>query len=75
MTQITANFMEKNIATNFSVVTVLASGGLTQKHFGHYAILKIFSFTSPSTLWHGDHDLSGNHSHLVPIESEVAQLM
>ena len=34
--------MEENIASNFSVVTVLTSGGLTKKHFGHYAILKFF---------------------------------
>ena len=33
-----------------SVVTVLALVGLTKKHFGHYAILKILSLRSPSTL-------------------------
>ena len=34
-------FNGENIATNCSRVTVLALDGLTQKHFGHYALLKI----------------------------------
>ena len=29
------------------MVTVLALDGLTKKHFGHYALLKIFSLRSP----------------------------
>ena len=48
MTQITFN--GENIATNWSKVTVLALDGLTKKHFGHYALLKIFSLRSPSIL-------------------------
>ena len=43
-----SKFNEGNIATNCSRVTVLALDGLTKKHFGHYAILKIFSLRSPS---------------------------
>ena len=31
------------------MATVLASDGLTNKHFGHYALLKIFPLRSPST--------------------------
>ena len=46
MTQITANLMEKIIATNCSVVTVFVLDGLTKKHFGHLAFLKIFSLRS-----------------------------
>ena len=34
--------------TYCSVVTVLASVGLTKKRFGHYAILKNLSLRSPS---------------------------
>ena len=30
-------------------MTVLALDGLTNKHFGHYALLKIFSLRSPRT--------------------------
>ena len=37
MTQITANLMEKTFHGNS-----LALDGLTKKHFGHYALLKIF---------------------------------
>ena len=33
-----------------SVVTVLALVGLTKKRFGHYAVLKILSLGSPSSL-------------------------
>ena len=36
--------------TYYSVVTVLASVGLTKKSFGHYAILKILSLRLPSTI-------------------------
>ena len=43
MTQITANLMEKNIVTNCFMAAVLALDGLTKKHFGHYAILKLFT--------------------------------
>ena len=32
----------ENIATNCSIVTFLALDGLTKKHFGHYAPLKMF---------------------------------
>ena len=42
MTQITANLMEKTQKTSCSRVTVLALDGITKKHFGHYALLKIF---------------------------------
>ena len=42
MTQITAKFIGENIAANCFMVTVLALNGLTKKHFGHYALLKIF---------------------------------
>ena len=38
-----SKFNGKNIAANCFMVTVLASDGLTKKHFGHYALLK----TSP----------------------------
>ena len=48
MTQITANLMEETLQLNCSRVTVLASDGLTEKHFGHYALLKIFSLRSTS---------------------------
>ena len=34
--------------TYCSVATVLGLVGLTKKHFGHYAILKILSLRSPS---------------------------
>ena len=43
-----SKFNGENIETNSSVVTVLALDGLTKKHFGHYAFLKIFSLRSPS---------------------------
>ena len=44
MTQITnySKFNGENVATNCSMVTVLALDGLTKKHFGHYALLKFF---------------------------------
>ena len=42
MTQITANLKEKKTETNCFGVTVLALDGLTKKHFGHCALLKIF---------------------------------
>ena len=41
-------FNGKNIATNCSMVTVLALDGLTKKCFSHYALLKIFSVRSSS---------------------------
>ena len=31
------------------MVTILALDGLTKKHFGYYALLKIFPLRSPST--------------------------
>ena len=37
-----SKFNGENIATNCSTVIVLALDGLTKKHFGHYALLKIF---------------------------------
>ena len=37
-----SKFNGKNIATNRSRVTVFALDGLTKKHFGHCAILKLF---------------------------------
>ena len=46
MTQITANLMEKTLQLTVSRVTVLALDGLTKKHFGHYAFLKIVSLRS-----------------------------
>ena len=36
--------------TYYSVIAVLASDGLTKKHFGHYAILNILSLGSSSSL-------------------------
>ena len=48
MTQIKDQLMEKNIATNCFKVTVPVLAGWTKKPFGHYAILKLFSFRSPS---------------------------
>ena len=45
-----SKFNGENIATNCSRVTVLALDALTKKHFGHYALLKIFSLRSPSAL-------------------------
>ena len=48
MTQITANVMEKTLQLTVSMVTVLALDGLTKKHFGHYALLKISSLRSPN---------------------------
>ena len=50
MTQITANLMEKTLQLNCFTVTVFASDDLTKKRFGHYALLKIFSLRSPSSL-------------------------
>ena len=43
-----SNFNGENIATNCFLVTVLGLDGLTKEHFGHYALLKIFSLRSPS---------------------------
>ena len=43
-----SKFNEENIATNCSMVTVGALDGLTKKHFGHYALSKIFPLRSPS---------------------------
>ena len=40
-------FNGENIATNCFMITVLVLDGLTKKDFGHYALLKIFSLTSP----------------------------
>ena len=37
-----SKFNGENIATSSSRVTVFALDGLTKKHFGHYALLKIF---------------------------------
>ena len=37
--------------TYCSVVAVLALVGLTKKRFGHYAVLKILSLRSPSTVY------------------------
>ena len=42
-------FTGENTAINGSMVTVLASVGLTKKRFGHQAILMIFSSRSPRT--------------------------
>ena len=37
-----SKFKVENIATNCSMVAVIALAGLTKKRFGHYAILKMF---------------------------------
>ena len=50
MTQITADLMKKTLQTSCSVVACLALGRLTSTCFGQHAILKIFSFRSPSKL-------------------------
>ena len=42
MTANHSKFNGENIATNCSRVTVLALDGLTKKHSGHHALLKIF---------------------------------
>ena len=51
MTQIKAHLMEKNIATNCSLLTVPVLAGWTKKPFGHYAVLELFSLRSPSDIW------------------------
>ena len=38
-----SKFNGENTVTNCSRVTVFALDGLTKKHFGHYALLKIIS--------------------------------
>ena len=48
ITQITADLLGKKPETNCSVVTVLASVGLTEKQFGYQAISKTFP---PVTKW------------------------
>ena len=42
-----SKFNGENIATNSYRVTVFALDGSTKKHFGHYAVLKIFSLRPP----------------------------
>ena len=46
-----SKFNGEKIATNCSRVTVLASDGLTKKHFGHYALLKIFPSDHQIGIW------------------------
>ena len=42
-----SKFNGENIATNCFMVTILDLDCFTKKHFGHYALLKIFSLRSP----------------------------
>ena len=51
-------FTGENTAINDSMVTVLASVGLTKKRFGHQAILMIFSSRSPRKVTVDNNSLS-----------------
>ena len=55
-----SKFNGENVATNCSRVTVLALDCLTKKHFGHCALLKLFSVKSPRTQAKRDGGLSGS---------------
>ena len=48
MTQIKADLMKKNIATNCLQVTVPVLAGWAKKPIGHYAILNLFPLRSPN---------------------------